>query len=71
MSPMRVIHSVKLLAAHRRRGSGVKRDNQVEENGGMRMVVRSNVQTPCSDEAQPSTSQQDTTDAEAVSRTAV
>ena len=36
--------------------SGVERDNQRRKNGGMRKVVCSNVQTPCSDE-QPSTSQ--------------
>ena len=37
--------------------SGVERDNLREENGGMRMVVHSSCQTPCSDENQPSTSQ--------------
>ena len=50
--------------------SGVERDNQEKKNGGMRMVVRSSVQTPCSDETAqhiPAT----TTDAETVSRTAV
>ena len=38
--------------------SGVERDNQRRKNGGMRKVVRSSVQMHCSDEAQPSTSQQ-------------
>ena len=37
--------------------SGVERDNLREEKGGMRMVVHSSCQTPCSDENQPSTSQ--------------
>ena len=37
--------------------SGVERDNQRWKEGGMSEVVRSSVETPCSDENQPSTSQ--------------
>ena len=37
--------------------SGVKRDNQRGNDGGMSEVVRSSFETPCSDETQPSTSQ--------------